>query len=135
MEAARCDTFRAIKTSGVIVREEDVFDDDADDEFGPEQGVVVRTAWDALAALKDSPPPAVFTCSAKSPEGRRALEATAVLEFPFTQAGQNLVEELGARLAYVQESQQSDAMLKAAEATQRHCISLQSLRHYTIWRR
>jgi len=116
VEAARCDTFRVIKTSGVIVREEEDFDDEADDEFGPEQGVIVRTAWDALAALKDSSPPAVFTCSAKSPEGRRALEATAVLEFPFTQAGQNSVEELGARLAYVQESQQSDAMLKAAEA-------------------
>jgi hypothetical protein len=104
VEAARCDTFRAIKTSGVTVQEEDDFDDDADDELIPEQGVVVRTAWDVLAALKGSSPPGVFTCSANSLQGRRALEATAVLEFPFTQAGQNSVEELGARLAYVHES-------------------------------
>jgi hypothetical protein len=116
VEAARCDTLRAIKTSGIPLQDAEDFGDDEGDVFEQEQGVLVRTAREVLASLQDSAPPAVFTCSANSLEGRRALEATAVLEFPFTQAGQNSVEELGARLTYVQESQQSDAMLRAAEA-------------------
>ena len=116
VEAARCDTLRAIKTSGIPLQDAEDFGDDDGDVFEQEQGVLVRTAREVLASLQDSAPPAVFTCPANSLEGRRALEATAVLEFPFTQAGQNSVEELGARLTYVQESQQSDAMLRAAEA-------------------
>ena len=116
VEAVRCDTLRAVKTLGIPMQDAEDFSDDDDGGFEPEQGVLVRTAREVLASLQDSAPPTVFSCSANSLEGRRALEATAVLEFPFTQAGQNSVEELGARLAYVQESQQADAMHRAAEA-------------------
>ena len=114
VEAARCGACRAIKTSGFPI-EEDYFDDDLDDDGEPEQEVG-RTAREVIAAMNEGSPPAVFTSPANSWEGRKALEATAVMEYPFTHAGEGTVEELSARLAYFQESQQIAARQTAADA-------------------